>query len=373
VIIDKKQLFKLVFLLSFIAICRCIHYARAEQLRTTLRIAIVENARSVKVTGIIGTTYRSELTITPKGKFPLIVKGKSGIVEVNGRTYHGNLEILNKNNSIWVINIVKIEDYLKGVVPCEIGRISAGLIEAAKAQAVAARTYACAHIDQYASLGFDLYSTIRDQVYRGISVETDLTNSAVDGTKNEILKYQGRPIEAKYHSTCGGQTADFNDAWPGTPPPYLRSVLCAYCKKSPHFTWQKEYTTKEFYTTLRTRLAMIGSAIPDSEYIKNISLIRNKKSKRILRIVITTKNKTYTIPGYRVRALFGDKSDPGGLLKSNFISLGMRDDRIVLQGHGFGHGVGMCQFGAIEMSRQGKTYSQILQHYYTGVKLTKIR
>lgn len=371
---SKTSLRHVQVLLLLLSIARlgCIPYTRTDHMRTMLRVAIIENAQSVTVSGIIGTMYRSNLIISTQDKLPIIVKGKGGIVKVNDKTYHGNLEILGTGNHIWVINIVHIEDYLKGVVPCEIGRISAGLIEAAKAQAVAARTYACAHIDQYASLGFDLYSTIKDQVYRDISVETDLTNSAVEHTKTEILTHKGRPIEAKYHSTCGGQTADFNDAWQGTPPPYLRSVSCPYCETSPHFTWQKEYSPKEFYINLRAKLIKFGNAIPDSEYIKNIALIRNKKSKRILRIIITTKYNAYTIPGYRVRALFGDKNDPGGLLKSNYVSLGVKNDMIVLQGHGFGHGVGMCQFGAIEMARQGKTYRQILQHYYTGVKLTKI-
>jgi stage II sporulation protein D len=356
-----------------IALSGCIHYTRTDHMRTTMRVSILENAETVMITGIIGATYCRDKRISPQDKLPLTVKGKHDIVIMNGKTYHGNLELYNMNNAIRVINIVNIEDYLKGVVPCEIGRISSALTEAAKAQAVAARTYACAHIDQYAALGFDLYSTIRDQVYLDMSSETELTNRAVDMTRGEILTYNGRPIEAKYHSTCGGQTADFNDAWPGTPPPYLRSVRCQYCKTSPHFTWEKYYDPKDFYKGLRMKLKQLGSTIPDSEYIKNISLIRNKKSKRILRVKITTKVRIYTIPGYQVRALFGDKNDPGGLLKSNYVTLGVKDGKIVLCGHGFGHGVGMCQFGAIEMARQGKSYKEILHHYYTGVKLTKIR
>lgn len=366
--------------ISAIALCflciglsRCIHYTYTDHMRTTVRVSIIENARSVTITGIIGTTYCTAKKISLQDKFPLTIKGKNKTVIVDGKTYHGNLELLNMNSTIRVINVVDIEDYLKGVVPCEIGRISPALIEAAKAQAVAARTYACAHINQYSSLGFDLYSTIRDQVYRDISSETELTNDAVDQTKGEILMYKSRPIEAKYHSTCGGYTADFNDAWPGTPPPYLRSVRCPNCKTSPHFIWEKSYEAKEFYAAVRSDLRTIGSPIPDSEYIQNISLIRNKRSKRILRVEITTKARTYTIPGFQVRALFGDKNDPGGLLKSNYVMLGVKDGKIVLQGHGFGHGVGMCQFGAIEMARQGKTYKEILHHYYTGVKLTRMR
>ncbi|MBN2621608.1 SpoIID/LytB domain-containing protein [candidate division WOR-3 bacterium] len=372
-IMNGKRIAAIALCLQCIMLSRCIHYTRTDRMRTTMRVSILENAQTVMITGIIGATYCTDKKISAQDKFPVLVKGKHNTVIVNNKTYHGNLELLNVNNAIRVINIVDMEDYLKGVVPCEIGRISPALAEAAKAQAVAARTYACAHIDQYASLGFDLYSTIRDQVYRDMSVETELTNQAIDETKGEILSYQGRPIEAKYHSTCGGQTADFNDAWPGTPPPYLQSVRCTYCETSPHFTWEKRYEAGDFYAGLRMKLKEIGSAIPDSEYIKNISLIRNKRSKRILRVEITTKVRTYTIPGYQVRALFGDKNDPGDLLKSNYVMLGVKDGKIVLWGHGFGHGVGMCQFGAIEMSRQGKTYKEILQHYYTGVKLTRMR
>lgn len=288
---------------------------------------------------------------------------------MNGVQYRGNLEIRTNAGQIWVINIVDIEDYLKGVVPCEIGRTSMNLIEAAKAQAVAARTYAYAHFNQYQDLGFDLYATIKDQVYQGASAEHELTNLAIAQTQGEILTFRGLPIEAKYHSTCGGRTADFNDAWSGKAPPYLRSVACPYCKDSPYYRWTKKISKKEFFLNLRNRFEKIGLNLTEGELIKTFRLTRNRKSGRVIRMIITTTESKYEIKTYNIRKLLGDEKDPGGLLKSNYITLKPEGDSIEISGRGYGHGVGMCQFGALEMARRGKNYREILYHYYRGAKV----
>jgi stage II sporulation protein D len=101
--------------------------------------------------------------------------------------------------------------------------------------------------------------------------------------------------------------------------------------------------------------------------------VRNRKSKRIIKLVIMTGKEDIEVPGYRIRTVLGSPSDPGGLLKSNYFTLETRRDSIVLKGHGWGHGVGMCQFGAIEMARRGMSYKKILYHYYKGTKISKVR
>lgn len=360
----------------FLIICiflNCVPYVRSERKDNLIRIAIICGTDSVLVNGIKNRTFVSDHRIYLNSELPQYFTPKDGFVWVNKKKYRGNLKIQVNSGKIWVINILNIEDYLKGVVPCEIGRISPALLEAAKAQAVAARTYAWAHLNRYEDLGFDLYATVRDQVYKGVACENSLTSLAIEQTKGQILTYKNAPVEAKYHSTCGGRTADFNDAWPGNAPPYLKSVSCSYCKASSHYAWKKISVKKDFFIELRTKLAKIGKKIPADELIRNIKLIRNRKSKRVLKLVIITDRKEYTIPGYQIRTVLGNKTDSGGLLKSNYITLKTKDGKVIIEGKGWGHGVGMCQFGAIGMAREGKNYKRILYHYYSGTKIKKIK
>ncbi len=360
----------------FLIVCiflNCVPYVRSERKDNLIRVAIICGTDSVLVNGIKNRTFVSNHRISLNSELPQYFTPKGGFVWVNKKKYRGNLKIQVNSGKIWVINILNIEDYLKGVVPCEIGRISQALLEAAKAQAVAARTYAWAHLNRYEDLGFDLYATIRDQVYKGVACENNLTTLAIEQTKGQILTYKNVPVEAKYHSTCGGRTADFNDAWPGNAPPYLKSVACSYCKTSSHYVWKKISAKKDFFIELRTKLAKIGKKIPADELIRNIKLVKNRKSKRVLKLVIITDKKEYTIPGYQIRTVLGNKTDSGGLLKSNYITLKAKDGKVIIEGKGWGHGVGMCQFGAIEMARQGKNYKRILYHYYSGTKIKTIK
>lgn len=362
-----------IIFISFVFFANCVPYTKRARKDYVVRIAMLCGVDRVSVSGVRDKKIHNHYRVSLKDRFPLYFNSRNGVVGINNQYYRGNLEIRQIGGQIWVINIVDIEDYLKGVVPCEIGGISKNLIEAAKAQAVAARTYAYAHLNQHQDLGFDLYATIQDQVYQGISCETELTSIAVEQTKRQILTYRNRAIEAKYHSTCGGITADFNDAWAGDAPPYLRSVRCPYCKDSPFYTWEKVLSKKQFFTNIRTRLKRIGKEIPSDELIKKIKLMKNKRSRRVNKLIIRTEKNEYVIPGYHVRVVLGDNNDPGGSLKSNYITIKTQGDKVIIEGQGFGHGVGMCQFGAMEMARKGKDYRKILRHYYRASKIKKIR
>jgi stage II sporulation protein D len=338
-----------------------------------VRVAIECGVDQARVSGMKGNKYYKDYRVTQSSSFPFRLEPRDGKVNINGRDYRGSLEIRKIDANLWVINVVDIEEYLRGVVPCEIGGVPEKQIEAAKAQAVAARTYAQAHIGQHQDLGFDLYATVQDQVYRGVTCEREITNRAIESTKGEVLLYRNQPIEAKYHSTCGGRTADFSDIWSGKAPPYLRSVSCRYCSNSPHYEWKKELTKKEFFAHLRKRLRKINMNIARDELIHSFRLKRNKRSKRVTHFVLVTNKKEYTIPTYRLRTLFGQPGDPGGLLKSSYVFVKTKSDKVVIEGKGFGHGVGMCQFGALEMASRGKNYRQILYHYYRGTRIRKIR
>ncbi|HKO35890.1 MAG TPA: SpoIID/LytB domain-containing protein [Pyrinomonadaceae bacterium] len=155
---------------------------------------------------------------------------KSAPVRFNDKPYRGRIEVFaNRRGSLTVVNVIGLEDYVKGVVPNE---LSFPALEALKAQAVAARTYALKNREQFASEGFDLLPTTRSQVYGGLTTETTLTTRAVDETRGVVATYNGQPINALYTSTCGGRTEDaeniFNDAVP-----YLRSRECTAELKAP--------------------------------------------------------------------------------------------------------------------------------------------
>lgn len=338
-----------------------------------VRVAIECGVDRVYVSGTHQNKSVSNQLITQAGHFPVFLGPRDGRVTVNGRDYRGSLEIRKLDGNLWVLNVLDLESYIKGVVPCEIGGITEREFEAARAQAVAARTYAYAHIGQYSELGFDLYSTVQDQVYQGINCERPLTNKAVESTAGEVLFYRNEPIEAKYHSTCGGRTADFSDAWAGSAPPYLSSVVCRYCANSPHYEWKKTMDRNDFFAHIRDRLARAKIALETGELIHSFRITRNRRSHRIKELILITNRREYAIPNYRIRTLFGQPGDPGGLLKSNYVYIRTKGERVIIEGRGFGHGVGMCQFGAIEMAKQGRNYRQILYHYYKGARIRKTR
>jgi stage II sporulation protein D len=343
-------------------------YMQQKQWRDFVRVAVVCGTDNVRITGVRDTTFYENYYISLQDTFPIYVRARNGLVKVNDTHYHGDVEIRNSGGKIWVINVCAIEDYLKGVVPCEIGKISIDLIEAAKAQAIAARTYVYAHLNQYQELGFDLYATTRDQVYAGVAAEYHLTSWAIEQTEREILTFQGQPIDAKYHSTCGGITADFSDVWPGDAPPYLTSIVCYYCQKSPYYTWSKKIDKKEFFINLRQRLEQVNIILSKEELIRDFRFMRNSKSKRVNRVIVTTTTGEYEIKNYQIRRVFGDGTD----LKSSYFFLHPAGDSIIIAGKGYGHGVGMCQFGAIEMARMGKGYQEILRFYYPETKIARV-
>lgn len=146
-------------------------------------------------------------------------------VRYNGKAYRGKIEVfVNNRGSLTVVNVVAMEDYLRGVVPNELGLPA---IEAQKAQAVAARTYAWANMNGFASQGFDLLPTTQSQVYRGYSSESTMPSQAIAETRGIVATYHGKPINAMYTSTCGGRTENVENIYPFNEP-YLRGTECSF-------------------------------------------------------------------------------------------------------------------------------------------------
>ncbi len=165
----------------------------------------------------------------------IILKSKK-LIKVNGNRYRGIIEIVPYGGKMNVINVIDVEDYLKGVIPAEMSPTLYPDLEALKAQAVAARTYVYYNLGQFKQMGFDICATQSCQVYKGYDVERDLSSQAVDETIGEIITYNGKPINAMFTAYCGGHTEDVEKIFGGRPVPYLRGVKCGGEGNFPHKT-----------------------------------------------------------------------------------------------------------------------------------------
>jgi len=177
---------------------------------------------------------------------------------LNGKGYRGFLVMKGTSRGIVIVNYVNLEDYLKSVVPGELSPGQFNAIEALKAQAVAARTYALKNMGQYDKFGYDLVNTPRSQLYMGMSSEHPLSTRAVEETKGEVVRYRGELINALYTSTCGGKTEDAEKVFSGRPVPYLKGVECASEKQQ---EWPIEAKTPVTPITVDGRNASLDVAL----------------------------------------------------------------------------------------------------------------
>ncbi len=284
---------------------------------------------------------------------PVLIESWGSPINVDNEGYRGMLELHNILGKLLVINVLKINEYLYGVVPGEI--VHSWNIEALKAQAVAARTYTYHHLVNNKKSLYDLDNSTNFQVYKGMSIETEETNKAVDETTGEIAVFNGKPIVAFFHSTCGGLTADDKYVWEGEGQSYLKPVVCNFCKESPYRSWEEKITIDEIREYLEKEYNGIGR-------ITGISFQR--KDNRVISAVIRHSNGVIKMTGNEFRLIFPEKK-----IKSMFFFASQTSDGLILHGHGWGHGVGMCQWGAKGMAENGANYKDILKFYYKGIRI----
>lgn len=301
-------------------------------------------------------------------------------VEIGGRPYRGGAIIRAAGpGRVTAVNVLALEEYLMGVVPLEIGPRPAAEIEAVKAQAVAARTYAISHLGGRESLGFDFYATVSDQVYGGRSSEHDVTSRAVRETRGEILTYDGAPILAYYHSTCGGRTAAIDEVWRSPRVPYLVSISdrvegedeVYYCEISNRFRWSERWSGQALRDVLTRTLGRRDRPI---ERIDEIRITGHTASGRAKALRIVADGETHVIePPDSIRRVL--QPELGRMLNSSLFVLDRSADDaegVVVHGGGWGHGIGMCQMGAIGRARAGQDYRRILATYYRGTKIERL-
>lgn len=315
---------------------------------------------------------RSGLVVRPSG---------SGEVTVNGTRYRGSILVLPAERGVTAVNLLALETYLLGVVPLEIGKgRPPEEAEAVKAQAIAARTYAVRHMGRRAELGFDFFGSVMDQAYGGADAEDPVAARAVRETHGEIIVHDGEPIEAYYHSTCGGRTAALEEVWNGDPRPYLQSVSDAkpdggwYCETSNRFRWTEEWSRSELESTLTTGLADRVAGNAAVTRVESIAITDRTASGRVATLRIRTDLGEHRIHGDSVRWVL--RPEPGRILNSSAIEVHPHGDErvegLAVEGAGWGHGIGMCQVGALGRARAGQSYREILLTYYPGTRIARL-
>lgn len=327
-----------------------------------------------------GLTLLSGVEAAPVPTGQLRVTADSGaLVRVNGREYRGEVVLLRDRTGITVLNRLPIEVYLTAVVASELGRRAPAEIEALRAQAVVSRTYALRNLGRWGADGFDLYATVADQAYAGVAAETELASTAVRDTRGQVLTYAGGLIDAFFSSTCGGQTAEATEIFRYASRRYLKSVRDespsgeAYCSISPRYHWHEEWDGDALAGTLRQTLPG-ASGIPAARVrtVRDVRVAARTGSGRVALLAIALADSKAEIEGPMIRRVLRTAS--GDPLRSNAFSLnattnGGRITRLIANGSGAGHAVGLCQWGAIGRARAGQDYRTILAAYFVGTSL----
>lgn len=280
------------------------------------------------------------------------------IIAVNGTSYRGAIELVPHGAGFTIINKVNTEDYLAGVVAKEMP--AEWHNNALKAQVVAARTFALKGRKRHQGDGYDLCASTHCQEYGGVGAERAATNLAIKDTYGEVLTYNGALIEALFHTDAGGMTENSESVW-GTKYPYLRAVKE---KTQGTMPWNKDIALTNFINA--ASLNSIGK-------LKKINLSPISWGKDSLDRTISgrVKNVTFigdkgrkTVNGNSLRSYFG--------LKSTVFAMKLNGNTVAINGYGYGHGLGLSQWGAKELAEAGKSYQEILSHYYQGTTLKKL-
>ena len=313
----------------------------------------------------------------------------SPAIRIGTKRYRGGAKVfVNPRGKLTCANRVDLEDYLRGVLPHELGRLEPATLEAGKAQAVAARTYTLSYVGRRANEGFDLYDSVEDQVYGGTVSESPISDQSVKETAGVVALYQGSYIRANYYSTCGGATANVEDIWPDPPFPWLRqvadgSVTDSWCRSSPHYRWVERYSASEALANLNQYgPAQSGQSPPSGggwRTLKNIKVASRSPSGRVRELEFETGQGDVSVMADKTRwVLRRPRSAGGGILRSSLFKVALTRDRkgrvteVIISGGGNGHGAGMCQVGALSQARAGRGYEEILRSYYTGIDLVRL-
>lgn len=281
------------------------------------------------------------------------VESAGGIILFNGKKFRGYLMLWNgPNGSLDVVNHLPLESYVRSVVAGEVPKTWP--LEAQKAQAVAARTYALYKRQENSGNLFDVAKDVSDQEYGGVSVENESADRAAKDTAGLTLLYENHLALTYFHSNSGGRTEDAADVFHSANMPYLKSVTCAYSSGSPYYAWQLNVQLSEIESALSRNSLFSGK-------INDVSVQSRTQSGRVRQLKISGRNKTELLDATAFRRAMG-----GTRFKSTKFAVRRYGQTFSFVGNGYGHGVGLCQWGAKGMADHKIGYKEILSHYYPG-------
>lgn len=269
----------------------------------------------------------------------------------NGRRYRGTLRLMARSGAVRVINVLDLESYLRGVVPAEMQ--ASWPAEALKAQAVAARTYTLHHLD--AGRDHDVCATVECQVYRGWDAENPATDAAIAATAGEVLTYEGVFARTFYHADSGGVIASSAEVW-GADLPYLQAFQDV-ANAGPHSVWTARLDARRVGTQLALAGVQVGTLV-------RLRVLETSLSGRVVRAEVVGSAGRAVLEGVTLRA----QLRAWGLKSTRFVMTG----DLTMRGEGWGHGVGMSQYGARTLALAGHDYLQILGFYYPATVLQRL-
>lgn len=329
---------------------------------------------------------------------PLVARpvGLGAALTHGGKRYRGELRIhAAESGGMTVVNALPIEEYLRGVVPLELNAFAASDAAALEAQSVAARSYTYSRLAEYlpraqaearARQPFDLRATVADQVYGGVDAERPASDRAIRATEGLVLRFGGAVVSAPYYSACGGATAASVEAFGPAQEPYLRSVSDRipgtdrhYCDAAPRHRWTREWDADALQAVLERYLRRYASGEAARAAGAPVGIVRalrvegHSASGRVAALAVATDGGRYVVRSNDIRYVL--RTAGGDLLPSTYFSADAaldgdgRVSRLTLRGSGNGHGVGMCQWGAIGRARAGQDFRTILRTYYPGTSV----
>lgn len=283
---------------------------------------------------------------TGSDAFTLRINGKAPIKQY----YAGDLNCFPDMGTILVINTIDIEKYISGVVVAEGG--SGKNIEYFKTQAVIARTYMYKYFDKHLADRYNVCDNTHCQSFNGISYDTLLNRAALETHGLVILDKDSTLIISAFHSNCGGETSSSEDVWL-TSQPYLRNVVDPYCITSRNARWERSISLTEWV-----------------DYIKKSGYTGKTDDPKVFNFVQNSRQTDYRTGSFTLplRTIRTDMN-----LRSTFFSVVAEGDSVTLKGRGYGHGVGLCQEGAMAMASAGFSYKKIIDFYYFGVMISDIK
>lgn len=264
------------------------------------------------------------------------------------RNYGGAISFRVNNKKLDIVNRVDMDEYLKGVLPKEMS--PSFPMESLKAQALCSRSFAINNYNKFIKNGYNLDDTTRSQVYYGKDVEEKTTNKAVEETIGQVIKYDGKVAETIFCASSGGYTVASSEAWGGNSVPYLIS------KEDPYSVHPWKYELKNS-DLKKLNLSDVFS----------VSLDYNN-SNRVNNLTFSTSKGDVKIKATDFRQKIGNT-----IIKSTLFDVNVIGNKVFVSGKGYGHGVGMSQYGAVEMAKKGSNYKDIIGFYFPGTNIEKIK